>query len=89
MVIAAGTTQRTPPVELISINGPLMPEDAKDRGHRNRDRIDISQDQECRYWSEKLGVSSDKIRDAVKQVGPMAKDVEHHLRDDAEVSRSA
>jgi hypothetical protein len=67
----------------------FMPEDAKDRGHRNRDRIDISQEQECRYWGEKLGVSSDKIKDAVKQVGPMAKAVEHHLRDDAEVSRSA
>lgn len=67
----------------------FMPEDAKDRGHRNRDRIDITQEQVCRYWGEKLGVSSDKIRDAVKQVGPMAKDVEHHLRDDAEVSRSA
>jgi hypothetical protein len=66
-----------------------MPEDAKDRGHRNRDRIDITQEQECRYWGEKLGVSGDKIKDAVRQVGPMAKDVEHHLRDDAEVSRSA
>jgi hypothetical protein len=66
-----------------------MPEVAKDRGHRNRDRIDITQEHECRYWGEKLGVSSDKIKDAVKQVGPMAKDVEHHLRDDAEVSRSA
>jgi hypothetical protein len=67
----------------------FMPEDAKDRGHRDRDRIDISHEQECRYWGDKLGVSSDKIKDAVKQVGPRAKDVEHHLRDDAEVSRSA
>ena len=64
-------------------------EDAKQRGHRNRDRIDITQEHECRYWGEKLGVSSEKIRDAVRQVGARAKDVEHHLRDDAEVSRSA
>ena len=66
-----------------------MPDDTKDRGHRNRDRIDVTQENECRYWSDKLGVSVDKIREAVKQVGPLAKDVEHHLRNDADVSRTA
>jgi hypothetical protein len=82
----AGAARRT---EFIMTSPISMPEDVKDRGHRNRDRIDITQEQECRYWGEKLGVSSEKIRDAVKQVGPLAKDVEHHLRDDADVSRSA
>ena len=66
-----------------------MPDDAKDRGYRNRDRIDVTQEQECRYWGEQLHVSVDRIKEAVKQVGPMAKDVEHHLRNDAEVSRRA
>jgi len=66
-----------------------MPDDTKDRGHRNRDRIDVTQESECRYWGEKLGVSVDKIREAVKQAGPIAKDVEHHLRNDADVSRTA
>jgi hypothetical protein len=66
-----------------------MPEDTRNRGHRNRDRIDVTQEQECRYWSGKLGVSVDRIRDAVKHVGPIAKDVEHHLRDEAEIARTA
>jgi hypothetical protein len=66
-----------------------MPDDSKDRGHRNRDRIDVTQENECRYWCGKLGVSVEKIKEAVKQVGPMAKDVEHHLRNEAEVSRTA
>jgi uncharacterized protein DUF3606 len=66
-----------------------MPDDCKDRGHRNRDRIDVTQEQECRYWGDKLHVSVDRIREAVKQVGPLAKDVEHHLRNEAEVSRTA
>jgi hypothetical protein len=66
-----------------------MPEEAKDRAPRDTDRIDVGRDEDCRYWSDKLGVSAEKIRDAVKAVGSRAKDVEHHLRDDAEVSRSA
>ena len=45
-----------------------MPDDARGRGHRDRDRIDITHDEECRYWSDKLGVSTDKIKDAVKGV---------------------
>ena len=66
-----------------------MPNDAKDRGHPNPDRIDVTQEHECRYWGEKLHVSVDKIKDTVKQVGSLAKDVEHHLRNEAEVSRTA
>jgi len=66
-----------------------MPDDARGRGHRDRDSIDITHDEECRYWSDKLGVSTDKIKDAVRAVGPRAKDVEHHLRNDADIARSA
>lgn len=66
-----------------------MDENSTERGERNRDRIDVNQDQDCRYWCEKLGVSSEKIKDAVKKVGPMAKDVERHLRNTAEMPRSA
>ena len=66
-----------------------MEDTSSERGQRDRDRIDVNQDQNCRYWGEKLGVSSDKIKDAVKKVGPVAKDVERHLRNEAEISRSA
>ena len=69
--------------------GHYMEENSSERGQRDRDRIDVNQDQNCRYWGEKLGVSLDKIKDAVRKVGPMAKDVEHHLRNSADISRSA
>ena len=64
-----------------------MSDDTRNRGQGDRDRIDVSQEQECRYWSEKFGVSAEKIKDAVKDVGPMAKNVERYLRDDAEIPR--
>jgi hypothetical protein len=53
-----------------------MSDDTKDRGQRDRSRIDVSQEHECRYWSEKFGVSADDLKQAVGQVGPMVKDVE-------------
>ena len=66
-----------------------MPEESKDRSPRDSDRIDVNRHEDCRYWGEKLGVSTEKIKDAVKAVGSRAKDVERHLKGDAEVSRSA
>ena len=35
---------------------------------------------ECRWWSDRLGVSPDTLKAIVRQVGPMAVDVERHLR---------
>jgi hypothetical protein len=45
----------------------------------NRKRIDVSQEHEWRYWSEKLGVSPFELREAVEAVGPMVDDVTRHL----------
>jgi hypothetical protein len=50
--------------------GPLLPDDA---------RINVDQDHELRYWSEKLGVSRDELKRAVQTAGPMVKDVQRHL----------
>jgi hypothetical protein len=50
------------------------------RGGGDRKRINVDQDYELRYWSEKLGVSADELRQAVKDVGPMAEAVEQHIR---------
>ena len=44
-----------------------------------RQRIDVARDQECRYWSEKLGISAERLRRAVKEVGPWVEDVRRHL----------
>jgi len=50
------------------------------RAPGDRDRINVNQDYELRYWSQKLGVSPDELREAVNEVGPMAEAVEKRLR---------
>jgi hypothetical protein len=42
--------------------------------------ININQDYEVSYWSEKLGVSADQLRSAVAKAGPMVKKVREHLQ---------
>jgi hypothetical protein len=43
-------------------------------------RIDVGDDDQCRYWSVKLGVTVAQIQAAVRQVGPIAHDVERYIR---------
>jgi hypothetical protein len=40
----------------------------------------VSHPWECRWWSDRLGVSPAALRAVVRQVGPMAADIERHLR---------
>ncbi|HKQ26981.1 MAG TPA: DUF3606 domain-containing protein [Burkholderiales bacterium] len=42
-------------------------------------RIDVSDEENLLYWSEKLGASQDELRRMVDQVGPKVKDVQQHL----------
>jgi len=49
--------------------------DNKSKTAADRKRIDVSEDYECRYWSEKFGVSADELKRTVERVGPMADDV--------------
>jgi hypothetical protein len=39
----------------------------------------VTEDWECRWWSEKLGVPVERLRAAVREVGPMVGDIERHL----------
>ncbi|HSV20557.1 MAG TPA: DUF3606 domain-containing protein [Casimicrobiaceae bacterium] len=50
------------------------------RGQQDRSRINMSQEHEVRYWSEKLGITPDELKKAVEQVGPMADAVEQRVR---------
>jgi hypothetical protein len=52
-----------------------MADDLKDRGQRDRDRINVKEEYEVRYWSEKFGVSAEQLKATVARVGVMAKDV--------------
>jgi len=57
-----------------------MADDLKQTGKPDDQRINVDQDHELSYWSEKLGVSRDKLREAVAKAGPMVRNVERELR---------
>lgn len=56
-----------------------MADDLKNTGKQDDIRINVNQSWELKRWSEKLGVSEEKLRQAVKAVGPMVKDVKKYL----------
>lgn len=43
------------------------------------DRIAVEQDAECRYWSEKLGVTPEELKRAVRHVGADLEEVKRFL----------
>ena len=57
-----------------------MADDPNIRGPQDRSRINMQQEHEVRYWSEKFGVTKEQLRQAVAQVGPMVDAVEERLR---------
>lgn len=57
-----------------------MSDDKSSVGKNDRMRINVNEDYELHDWSKKFGVTPDELRAAVKAVGPMAADVEAHLK---------
>jgi hypothetical protein len=57
-----------------------MSDDQSKRGPQDRSRISLSEDYEVRYWSEKFGVSKERLAEAVKKVGNSAAAVEKELK---------
>lgn len=56
-----------------------MSDDPKKIGKPDRDRINVNEPHELRDWAKHFYVSQDKIKEAVKAVGVMAKDIERYL----------
>jgi hypothetical protein len=52
-----------------------MSDDKTKTGKIDRDRINVNEDYELRYWAEKFGVTPERLRAAVKTSGPMVKDI--------------
>jgi hypothetical protein len=52
----------------------------KQRDYGNKTRIDLNQSYQVAYWKERFGVSEAELRGAMLLVGPLAKNVEEHLR---------
>jgi len=57
-----------------------MSDDTTKRGKQDRDRINIQEPHEVEYWTNRLGVSEDELRDAVERVGPMVEDVQREIK---------
>jgi hypothetical protein len=48
-------------------------------GSPDRDRINVNEDYELQYWSEKFGVSREELKKAVESAGTSVKDVQAYL----------
>jgi hypothetical protein len=56
-----------------------MSDDRTQRGPQDRSRININEDYELQYWSQKFGVTDEELVSAVDAVGPMVNDVAQRL----------
>ena len=56
-----------------------MADDLTKTGRADDARINIHEDWELRYWSQTLGVTPDRLKEAVRAVGPMVRDVKRYL----------
>jgi hypothetical protein len=56
-----------------------MTDDRSIRGSGDRARINMQEDYEVRYWTQKWNVSREQLAAAVREVGVMAADVARKL----------
>ena len=59
-----------------------MADNLQDRGAQDRARVNINEEHEVRYWTEKFGVSEEDLIQAVSVVGVSADEVERYLKKD-------
>jgi len=57
-----------------------MADDKSKRGAADRARINVNEVYELRHWSERFNISTEKLKDAVTKVGPMAENVAKYLQ---------
>jgi hypothetical protein len=68
-------------IVLFTQNINYMSDDRTKRGPQDSSRINITENYEVQYWTEKFGVSSEQLRNAVQRVGSLAADVEKALKE--------
>lgn len=57
-----------------------MGDDLTKRGPADRNRVNVNEDWEMRYWTGRFACTDEELKAAVKAVGPMKDDVEQYLR---------
>jgi hypothetical protein len=56
-----------------------MPDDKRKTGPADDSKVNVSQQYELDYWSKKFGVTPERLKDAVKKVGPAVDKVKKEL----------
>jgi hypothetical protein len=56
-----------------------MADDKSKQGPADSSRINLSEDYELAYWTKTLGISKEKLSEAVQQAGSSAKSVREYL----------
>ena len=56
-----------------------MADDRSKRGKQDRDRINVDQEYEVRDWAKSLGVTEERLKTAVSEVGNSAEAVRRYL----------
>jgi hypothetical protein len=56
-----------------------MADDKDKRDYRDRDRINVHEEYELRYWTKELGVTPEKLKQTVKEAGIMVPNVRKAL----------
>ncbi len=56
-----------------------MSDDLTKKGPADRTRINIHEPWEVKWWCKELGCTEQQLKDAVKAVGVMVKDVRRYL----------
>ncbi|WP_434606722.1 DUF3606 domain-containing protein [Pseudomonas sp. D2-30] len=57
-----------------------MADDLSNRGPQDRNRINITEAWELKYWANEFGVTEEVLKAAVKAAGPMVADVREQLK---------
>lgn len=57
-----------------------MSDNKQQSGGQDRERINVNQDYELRDWSKSLGVTPERLKEAVQAVGDRAEKVREYLR---------
>lgn len=57
-----------------------MSDDLNKKGQQDRSRINMNEDHEVDYWTEKFNVTREELQKAVDQAGNSADDVAQVLR---------
>lgn len=56
-----------------------MADDTSKRGPQDASKINVHEPWEVRYWTEKFGITAEKLEEAVKAVGPGVAKVTDYL----------